>query len=147
MNLKIVTIEDEEESILLQPTTRVLFPLSKEDQQLIFSMKDKLGELEGVGLAAPQINSKKSMIAIYIPENAALLRDNSIPYPMHILINPEYESLEDSRLVSDFESCYSVKSKAGCVPRYDSIKLKYQDEKGNILSRIETGFYARVLQH
>ena len=66
---------------------------------------------------------------------------------MHILINPRYEKVADSTWVDDFEGCYSVASRAGKVPRYQTIKLTYQDEQGNTLQQVESGFYARVLQH
>lgn len=98
-------------------------------------------------MAAPQVNSAKQIIAVYIPEEAQLLRDNAKIFPMHILINPNYEPLPHTRIISDFEGCYSVSSKAGKVPRYDEIQLKYYDEEGNVHQQIENGFYARVLQH
>ncbi len=47
----------------------------------------------------------------------------------------------------DFESCYSVDSKAGKVPRYNQIKVSYYDESGKHYTQIESGFYAESLQH
>jgi len=44
-------------------------------------------------------------------------------------------------------SCYSVSSKAGKVPRYNQIKVSYYDEAGVLHEQTENGFYARVLQH
>lgn len=143
----IITIEQtEKDSILQQLAKPVEFPLNEADKALIAAMKTKLLALGGVGLAAPQINQSKQIVVVYIPESAALLRDNVTPYPMHVLLNPNYHPT-DERKAADFEACYSVSSKAGKVPRYTRIALTYFDEQGQIHQQIEEGFYARVLQH
>ncbi|AHE68331.1 peptide deformylase [Legionella oakridgensis] len=147
-HLNIVTIEQPGASSILKAKSGcVSFPLDAENRALIFAMKDKLQQLGGVGLAAPQVGYNKNIIAIYIPKEAALLREHVTPYPMHILINPSYEVWRNSATVHDFEGCYSVTSKAGKVPRYHTIRLTYQDESGQSHTTKESGFYARVLQH
>lgn len=145
----IVTIEQPEyRDVLKTPAQSVTFPLNQEEIALVAAMKTKLNELGGVGLAAPQINVSKRIIAIYIPEEARLLRDQvEKDYPMYILINPSYKPIIESGLYTDFEACYSVSSRAGKVPRYKEIKLSYYDESGNFHHQSEQGFYARVLQH
>jgi len=149
MALNIVTVEQSEyRQVLKTKAEKVQFPLSQEDKDLIAAMKIKLQGLGGVGLAAPQVNSPRRIIAIYIPEEARLLRDN-VPalYPMHVMINPTYEPLDAKAINYDFEGCYSVSSKSGKVPRYNQIKVSYNDESGQAHQQIEHGFYARVLQH
>ena len=133
--------------VLTTKAQLVQFPLSKEDHHLIEEMKNKLHELGGVGLAAPQVNEAKKILAIYIPEDAALLRDHVVPYSMHVMINPTYEATPSSPITYDFEACYSVPHKAGKVPRFQEIKLSYFDESGHKHQQIERGFYARVIQH
>ncbi|NSL18135.1 peptide deformylase [Tatlockia micdadei] len=146
--LKIVTTDDSDKAqILRKPAHKIHFPLSKEDVELIAAMKQKLYDLKGVGLAALQINYSKQIIAIYIPEESAILRNNAKPYPMHILINPSYDGVEAAGINPDFEACYSVSNKAGKVPRYNQISLHFYDEHGKKHNTIENGFYARVLQH
>lgn len=148
MAMEIVTIEqNEHQHVLKTKAGRVQFPLNAEDKKLIDAMKNKLQELGGVGLAAPQVNEAKQIAAIYIPEEAGLLREHVIPYPMHIMINPSYEPVSPTAMMYDFEACYSVSSKAGKVPRYQQIKLTYYDESGQLHQQIESGFYARVIQH
>ena len=111
-------------------------------------MKLKLKSLGGVGLAAPQVNYDKQIIAIYIPEEARLLREDvELTYPMHVMINPSYKAVDSTNKTADFEACYSVSSKAGKVPRYQTIQIQYYDEQGQPHQQIESGFYARVLQH
>jgi peptide deformylase len=148
MALEIVTIEqNEHHQVLTTPASLVSFPLSEDDLWLIKEMKDKLYQLEGVGLAAPQVNVSKQIIVIYIPDNAALLREHVTAYPMHVMINPSYKPVEDSVTIADFEGCYSVANKAGKVPRYQEIEFSYFDEDSHMHSQLEKGFYARVIQH
>ncbi|KTC71098.1 Peptide deformylase [Legionella bozemanae] len=149
MAMDIVTIEQPEyRKVLKSKAQEVQFPLSQEDKKLIAAMKTKLHGLGGVGLAAPQVNCAKRIIAIYIPEESTLLRDNVNKfYPMHIMINPSYEPIAGSEMRQDFEGCYSVSSKSGKVPRYEQITVSYYDESGRFHQQIEEGFYARVLQH
>lgn len=146
--LEIITTDSPVHAEVLQTPAQVVnFPLSKADRALIAAMKEKLYQLQGVGLAAPQINHQRQIIAIYIPEESAMLRNNAKAYPMHILINPSYESIESGGNNSDFEACYSVTNKVGKVPRFNQITVHFYDEEGKRHRRTENGFYARVLQH
>lgn len=150
MKEKIITIEsipNPENSVLKKQSSKIIFPLSTADKELIAQMKEMIFTLGGVGLAAPQIGVGKNIAVIYIPESAALLRDNAQEKPMHVIVNAAYEPIEGKGMYSDFEACYSVKSVMGKVPRYNAIKLSYQDENGQQIVRLEEGFYARVLQH
>ncbi|KTC73887.1 polypeptide deformylase [Legionella birminghamensis] len=145
--LTIVHVEDEASKPVLTSTAKpVPFPLSTEDLRLIAAMKEKLANLGGVGLAAPQVGSSRQIIALFIPESAALLRENVVTYPMHIMINPEYRAVGEEK-IADFEACYSVNSKAGKVPRFNKIEVSYFDEQGQKHQQLAEGFYARVLQH
>ena len=150
MREKIIAIEDaqdKEKSVLKLKAAKISFPLSKEDKELIAMMKEIVVDLGGVGLAAPQVNVSKNIATIYIPESSALLRNDVKPYPLHVIINAEYEPIESEGKYSDFEGCYSVKSVMGKVPRYNAIKVTYQNEEGELITKVERGFYARVLQH
>ncbi|WP_298623991.1 peptide deformylase [uncultured Legionella sp.] len=149
MDMTIVTVEQPQYSaVLTSKAEKIEFPLHPSDKELIVSMKAKLIELGGVGLAAPQVNQSKQIIVIYIPDEARLLRDNiDSTYPIHVLINPSYEPVQSKGKIEDYEGCYSVSSKAGKVLRYQSINVQYVDEQGREHQQCETGFYARVLQH
>ncbi len=135
-------------AVLKSPAKTVTFPLTEENKTTIQQMREKLYQLGGVGLAAPQVNVSQKIIVVYIPDDAALLRDDIKPYPMHVMINPSYQPpIDDYTTSYDIEGCYSVTSKAGKVQRYNKIKLEYQDEQGVWHKSIENGFYAPVLQH
>lgn len=133
--------------VLTSPAQPVQFPLSQAERDLIEQMKHKLHELSGVGLAAPQVNQSKQILAIYIPKEAALLREHVASYPMHVMINPSYAATPGTAIRYDFEACYSVPYKSGKVPRFDEIELSYFDESGQHHQQVERGFYARVIQH
>ncbi len=150
MELEIITIEEKENrfvSSLKNEAEKVSFPLSDEDKEIIQKMKDIVFAAEGVGIAAPQVDIRKKIAIIYIPESAALLRQDVRSYPLHTIINAEYFPIEEDGFARDFEGCYSVKSVYGKVKRHKSINLKYQDEDGELIEKKVSGFYARVLQH
>lgn len=150
MREKIIAIEDAQDpatSTLKLVAADVKFPLSQEDKELIAVMQELCFSLDGVGIAAPQLNISKKIAVIYIPKSASLMRDNVVEYPIHVIINARYEPIENEGKYEDFEGCYSVRNVYGKVPRYNAIKVTYQNEEGEEISKIVTGFYARVLQH
>lgn len=149
MALNVVTIEqDEYRTVLKTPAAAVSFPLSQEDKKFISQLKETLEALGGVGLAAPQVDYPKQIIAVYIPEEAMVLRGNiDTTYPMHVMLNPSYEPINPNHTMDDFEACYSVRTRAGKVSRYEAIWLRYYDESGQFHEKQVTGFYARVVQH
>ena len=64
MKEKIICIDDAanpKNSTLKRQTSDVLFPLSQKDKEIILFMKQLLFELDGVGLAAPQIDIGKNI--------------------------------------------------------------------------------------
>jgi peptide deformylase len=148
MTLHIFTTQDENEQTLLKTQCEpVTFPLSSAIHTLIEQMKHKLLELGGVGLAAPQVGASVQVIAVYIDEFAAALRQHAHPVPLTVLINPQYQALPDAKLVEDWEGCYSVNDFMGKPKRYDRIRYTAQDENGHDVDAIAEGFFARVLQH
>lgn len=136
-----------EQSPLRLKAKPVAFPLSSEDKALVETLKTMTVALGGVGLAAPQIGVSKRVVAIYIPEAAAALRDDIDLKPVHAILNAEYVPLLEEGTYQDMEGCYSVESIMGKVPRAKAIRVSYYTEEGVHVESIERGFYARVLQH
>lgn len=145
--LCIENVSHPEGSALRLQAEPVGFPLSPEDRALVETLKTMTVDLGGVGLAAPQIGISKRVAAIYIPEEAAHLREDIEPKAVHVILNPEYEPLFEEGEYSDFEGCYSVNSVMGKVPRAKAIRVYYYTEEGVRVEAVERGFYARVLQH
>jgi peptide deformylase len=149
MTLDVVTIEHSENSqVLIKPAAKVKFPLSPEDQNFIAAFKQKADQLQGVGLAAPQVGVSKQIIAISISEDAKAIRNNAFEVvPLTILINPQYTPAPDATLIADWEGCFSVRETYGKVPRYDKINYTAQNEQGETIQATAQGLTARVLQH
>lgn len=147
MNIKLTTIENHEDhGVLTTPTQIVTFPLNKLATDCIQQLNIKFAELNGVGLAAPQINHPLRIFIIGISKGAAEMREHASPYPPTIYINPQYESIGNEKQ-TDFEGCFSVASKAGWVPRFQKIRFTALDESGQPIEFIASDFLARVLQH
>jgi peptide deformylase len=132
----------------------VLLPPSEEDKEILASMMEfvqnsqnpeiasKYGLRPGIGLAAPQINVSKKMIAIHVRDE----KDNLYSYA---LFNPKIisHSVEKSYL-SAGEGCLSVdESIPGFVPRFARITVKAIDLEGKELKLRLKGLPAVVFQH
>ncbi|TDY57689.1 peptide deformylase [Bacillus subtilis] len=96
----------------------------------------------GVGLAAPQINIKKRMIAVHAEDASGKLYS-------YTLFNPKIvsHSVEKSYLTSG-EGCLSVdEAIPGYVPRYARIRVKGTTLEGENIDIRLKGFPAIVFQH
>lgn len=132
----------------------VTMPPSAEDKEILASLHeylvrsqdpelaDKYQLRAGVGLAAPQIDVSKRMIAI-------LAEDEKDQLHSYRLFNPKIvsHSVERSYLTGG-EGCLSVdKEIGGYVPRYARITVKAFDEEGQPVKLRLKGFLAIVFQH
>lgn len=111
---------------------------------LITDMKDTMADLNGAGLAAPQIAVSLRIVIFGISVNPRY--PDAEPVPETILINPEISIIGTER-DSAWEGCLSVPHMRGLVPRYSSIKYRGYDVDGNLIEREAHGFHARVVQH
>ncbi len=132
----------------------VSLPASEEDKKTLESMMEflinsqnpetaeKYGLRGGVGLAAPQINVSKRMIAVHV-------KDETGKQYSYSLFNPKIisHSVEKSYLTSG-EGCLSVdESIPGFVPRYARIAIKGTDLQNNEVKLRLKGLPAIVFQH
>lgn len=111
----------------------VELPLSDEDKQTLFKMREflynsqnpelaeKHGLRPGVGLAAPQINVSKQMLAVLTDDENETLLD-------YMLINPKIIShSEVMTYLPTGEGCLSVdRDVTGFIPRYKRITIDAQ---------------------
>lgn len=136
----------------------VSLPLSDEDRALgeemmtfLINSQDpiKAEELElrgGVGLAAPQLDISKRVIAIHVP-NSDL--ENLEPSLSTIMYNPKIlsHSVQDACL-SDGEGCLSVdRDVPGYVVRHNKITISYYDSDGKKQKKRLKNYEAIVVQH
>ncbi|MCM3123481.1 peptide deformylase [Mesobacillus sp. AQ2] len=132
----------------------VPMPPSQEDKEILQNLIEyvinsqdpeiaqKHGLRPGIGLAAPQINVTKRMIAVHLTDE----KDNLVSYA---LFNPKVisHSVERSYLAAG-EGCLSVdEAIPGYVPRYARITVKGIDLEGNEVKIRLKGLPAIVFQH
>ncbi|MCM3090360.1 MULTISPECIES: peptide deformylase [unclassified Cytobacillus] len=131
----------------------VNLPPSSEDKQVLQEMLEyvknsqdpelatKYGLRAGIGLAAPQINVSKRMIAVHVAYSGELFS--------YALFNPKIISHSVQRsYLSAGEGCLSVdESIPGFVPRYAKVTVKGTDLEGNELKLKLKGLPAIVFQH
>lgn len=117
---------------------------SPELAQLLADMRDTMAHLSGAGLAAPQIGVDLRVVIFgggpspRYPDSAAT--------PETVLINPVLTpvTLEEE---GGWEGCLSVPGLRGWVPRYTQLRYTGFDAAGQPISRLASGFHARVVQH
>jgi peptide deformylase len=132
----------------------VAMPPSAEDKEILNSLIEyvknsqdpetaqKYGLRSGIGLAAPQINVLKRMIAVHVTDNKGELYS-------YALFNPKIisHSVEKAYLTSG-EGCLSVDRQVpGFVPRYARVTVKGMDIDGNPVKVRLKGMPAIVFQH
>ena len=143
--IQIETCDDDHKLVLTSVAQPVDLPLSPEDSLTLSSMEELLYRLGGVGLAAPQVRIPRRMAVVHVSKEVAAAR-GADPVAMYAVINPEYEGVGEER-EAGIESCYSVCSFHGAVPRFASIRVRYQTPDSRLVDRQVDGFHARVLQH
>lgn len=133
--------------------SEVKMPPTEEDKQILKEMLEyvknsqdpelaaKYGLRPGIGLAAPQINVSKRMIAVHVT-------DSNDVYS-YALFNPKIvsHSVQRSYLAAG-EGCLSVDEPIpGYVPRYAKVTVKGIDLDGNDVKVKLKGLPAIVFQH
>ncbi|WP_338469970.1 peptide deformylase [Niallia sp. XMNu-256] len=140
--------------VLRKVASEVALPASEEDKKILHQLMEfvqnsqnpevasKHGLRPGIGLAAPQINVPKRMIAVHVNDENGKLHS-------YALINPKIisHSVEKSYLVSG-EGCLSVdEPHPGYVPRFARITVKGFDSEGNEVKVRLKGLPAICFQH
>ncbi|MBL8481266.1 MAG: peptide deformylase [Rhodocyclaceae bacterium] len=124
-----------------QPVRRYGTP---ELAELIADMHDTMRELDGAGLAAPQIGVDLRVVIFGFDANARY--PDAPPVPYTVLVNPVITPLGDE-IEDGWEGCLSVPGLRGVVPRWRRIAYRGQDAAGQPIERTAEGFHARVVQH
>lgn len=145
------------------PTLRIVadelsIPINEEEKKLANDMLEFLKNSQdpvisekyelrpGVGIAAPQINVSKRMIAVHVPSDDP---EENEPVFSGILINPKIMSHSvQQTCLAEGEGCLSVDREIpGYVPRHKRIRLEYFDIEGNKQKIRLKDFPAIVVQH
>ena len=111
---------------------------------LIQDMHDTMTDMNGAGIAAPQIGVSLQVVMFGVGKNPRYPDAEEVPFT--ILINPELTPV-DQMEEEGWEGCLSVPGMRGLVPRYQHLHYRGFDPQGNIIDRTVSGFHARVVQH
>ncbi len=130
--------------ILREKTKPIVQVKNVQVQQLIDDMIATVQEVDGVGIAAPQVFSSLQVFIIASKPNpryphAPLMR----PLAM---INPHIQSSSEKK-VYEWEGCLSVPGIRGLVPRFTSLQIRYTSRSGKKFEKTLDGFIARIFQH
>jgi len=111
---------------------------------LLCDMRDTMDELDGAGLAAPQIGVSLRVVIFGFEANARY--PEAAPVPYTVLINPRLTPLSDEDTEA-WEGCLSVPGLRGMVPRWSRLLYSGCDATGRCFEHEVEGFHARVVQH
>ncbi len=111
---------------------------------LLTDMRDTMRELNGAGLAAPQIGVSQRVVIFGLELNPRY--PEAEPVPFTVLINPLLTPLSPQQ-DEGWEGCLSVPGMRGLVPRYRELRYTGFDAAGSPIDRTVKDFHARVVQH
>ncbi len=113
-------------------------------RELIADMRDTMAQLNGAGLAAPQIGVPLRVVIFGVTRNPRYPDAEEVPDT--VLINPVITPLGDE-MEEAWEGCLSVPGMRGVVPRFRYLRYRGFDDEGLPIDRSVEGFHARVVQH
>jgi peptide deformylase len=129
---------------LLETARPVVDFNTKALRALIADLEDTMAQLDGAGLAAPQIGVGLRVVVFGFDDNPRYPDADSVPYT--VLINPTLTPLSDE-FEAGWEGCLSLPGLRGLVPRWRHLHYRGFDPEGRVIEREVEGFHARVVQH
>lgn len=113
-------------------------------QKLIDNLIATVIQANGVGIAAPQVQSSDRLFIVASRPNPRYPNAPEMePTPM---INPKILS-SSTEVVKGWEGCLSIPGIRGLVPRHQAIEIEYSDRNGKLHKQELTDFVARIFQH
>lgn len=138
----ILTISNKREEKFLRAKT-IPFDFAsrsrKDIDYLIKTMKQKMKEADGIGLAANQVGISERFFVASVPTDKE-------GYKFYAIFNPHIEKYEEEGIELE-EGCLSVPGNFGPVLRSKKVFLKGQDKMGKQIKIKAWGLLARVFQH
>lgn len=111
---------------------------------LIQDMHDTMAQMNGAGIAAPQIGMSLRVVIFGVGSNPRYPDAEQVPYT--VLINPVLSPVGDA-MDDGWEGCLSVPGMRGVVSRFTRLHYTGFDQYGQPIDRLVSGFHARVVQH
>ncbi len=137
--MSLLPIEKGPKNVILRAQSEPVGKPDKKLKKLIKDMGNTMFDLNGVGIAAPQVGVNLRL---------ALARLNvDTPHEIIvILINPEISNHSKEMTEVD-EGCLSLPRQWGPTPRHKSLTVTFQGLHGEKQTLHLEGFNARVIQH
>lgn len=132
-----ITIYSDE---VLHRKAKPLRGLEPDIEELIGNMFETMGQADGIGLAAPQVDASLRLLVVDISRVEGY--EAIDPF---VVINPHIQAV--SGLNAMDEGCLSIPDVRGDVVRPSTIQLKYRDRNFEEHTEEFSGLMARVLQH
>ena len=126
-------------SAVLSKKACIVSNIDKSIKHLVHNMYDTMYESNGVGLAAPQVNSSLQILVMDCSN-----KDNK--YKPIVLINPNIVNKSEAFSVYE-EGCLSFPEQYFEVKRPEFVKVSYLDIEGETKEKIFDGFEAVCVQH
>ena len=117
---------------------------TKEIQALIDDLILTVKDVDGVGIAAPQVYESKRLFILASHPNPRYPQAPKMS-PMAV-INPKIISHSD-KTEKDWEGCLSIPGIRTLIPRWQSIEVEFTDRQGKLVQQEFTDFVARIFQH
>ena len=141
---KLLQISQLGHSVLRKKAEEITNFKSNDLQELIDNMIVTVGNVDGVGIAAPQVyESKRVFIVASYPNsrypNAPKMKPTAMINPTIVKNSEETEK--------DWEGCLSLPGIRALVPRYKSLKVEFYTREGKKQTKIFKDFVARIFQH
>ena len=113
-------------------------------EKFMNDLVETMYEDEGVGLAAPQVGDSRRII-VAEPRRPGEDEDK---VPLYAMINPEIIERSNEMICCEGgESCLSLPGFQFMVPRHKVIRVRWQDEEGEVHTRQIRDYRAIVVQH
>ena len=144
-------------TFLKKQTKDVLFPLSKESENILEDLLDTYKITPCAGIAANQIGYDKKIFIGLKHDDSEDENDeedkkekvlgNPNAENFEFYINPRIEYATKKSLQEGEEGCLSIPEIRLIAERFDKIKVIYFDQKGNKIKKPIAGFLSRLFQH
>ena len=111
--------------------------------QLIGDMYETMHNASGIGLAAPQIGKS---IRLFVVDGTIIDDEPGMADFKKVFLNPLI--LEETGMPWDYEEgCLSIPNIREKISRMEILRIRYYDEKWNLLEDRFEGMKARIIQH
>ena len=112
--------------------------------KLVADMTETMEDVDGAGLAAPQVHVSRRIVIYGVHHNPRYPDAEDVP--LTVLVNPKITPAT-REIEEDWEGCLSVPDMRGRVPRYTRVNVEAYGRDGGRLRFAADGFHARVVQH